>query len=190
MDLDNYLKSETESGWHESERVERPVAKPGVHSFGVFEASLEESKTNGLPMYKLRLRIMDDEGESPYADVWSYLAHPAAERKAIAEAAGRRNPNPFLKDQLNGFFASIGWTDGAPKTELAAKGLCGKTGEVEFRMGKASTGADGTAYPAKLEPNFAGFLNRAAQQARAAPTPEAAIESINKLAGDSAELDW
>lgn len=153
---------------------ERGMAPPGLHNFAVYEASKEQSKSNGLDMYKLRLRLMDNSGESPWSDVYCYLAWPHEERVKLAEAAGKGNPNPFLRDQLEGFFASIGWNtapveqggQGKPRTEIETKRLCGQVGEVEFRMGKPSTGPDGTAYPAKLEPDFKNF--KKAQSKRAA----------------------
>ena len=178
MDLTDYINEpgSAPKGQGSDDRVE---ARPGRHDFIVVKAEYKLAESNGLPMWKVQLRLLDKDGETPYKDVFTYMALPHPKRKELAAAAGKKNnPNEFLRDQIRGFLKSIDWDTrkpeeggrGVPKNETAVLALMGNQGQVEFKMGKPSTGADGTAYEAKLEPQFKAEWDRAEYNA----SPEAA----------------
>lgn len=160
-----------------SERVSAP---PGSYDFAVYDAKFEVSEKSQEPMYKLQLRLMDERGETPWGDVFTYIPIPTDTRREKALALGRKDPTKFLSQQMSGFFRCIGWdyrkkSEGGrdvPRTEMETRQLINLTGKIDFRMGKP----DGE-YPAKLEPRFAYFQGTAPAPAEVAPAAApAAVE--------------
>lgn len=162
------LGGEGNTGGH-ADRVDAPA---GFHRFIVYNAEFTESKTSGLPQYKVQLRLFDEAGETPWKDVFSYVPLPHPKRLELAQAQGKdRNPNIFLKEQAEGFFRSVGWDTrpvaeggrGKPSTEMEVRAMINMTGRTKFVMGKARG-----EYAARLEPRFADTPN---EQPPTAPAP-------------------